>query len=168
MELRHTVSYRGPHRDRKTRRTDQPGESGITLLAGAVSLLFIIPSIGLGIDVGFLYAAKVKLQASVDGAALAAARSLDTGSTAGAQTTPVENTAVNWFNSNFPSGTFGTLNTVMGTDNVHVFGDPNNPKIRKVTVTATTKVNTFFTHWLGYATASIDATGNAAWVAPDR
>ena len=41
-------------------------ESGVTLLLGTVSLLFIVPMIGLAIDVGFLYAVKAKLQAAAE------------------------------------------------------------------------------------------------------
>ncbi len=147
--------------DRKSH-IEKQGERGITLLVGIVSLLFIIPSIGLVVDVGFLYATKARLQASVDGAALAAARALNVGTTTAAQTNAAQNNAVNWFNANFPAGSFGTLNTVMGPGNVVVFDDPNNPNVRNVTVTATTQVNTFFMRWLGFTTTNIGATGNAA------
>src|SRR5258708_18450137 len=109
--------------DRKSH-IEKQGERGITLLVGIVSLLFIIPSIGLVVDVGFLYATKARLQASVDGAALAAARALNVGTTTAAQTNAAQNNAVNWFNANFPAGSFGTLNTVMGPGNVVVFDDP--------------------------------------------
>src|ERR1700676_359468 len=101
-------------------------ESGVTLLLGTVSLLFIVPMIGLAIDVGFLYAVKSKLQAAVDGAALAAARALNIGQTLSSQTASAQNNAVNWFYANFPSNYFGTQNTQMTTSNVQVFTDANN------------------------------------------
>src|SRR5579862_3299148 len=137
-------------------------ESGITLLLGTVSLLFIVPMIGLAVDVGFLYATKSRLQASVDGAALAAARALSIGQSLASQTTSAQNNAVNWFYANFPSNYFGTQNTVMGTSNVQVFNDPNNPQLRNVTVQATTQVDTFFMKWLGFGATTIGSIGNAS------
>src|SRR5580700_9277990 len=117
-----------------------PKERGITLLLAVVSLLLIIPMTGLAIDVGFLYVVKAKIQAAVDGAALAAARALNLGQTTQAQAASAQANAVNWFYANFPVGYFGTNTTVMGTANVTVFDDPVNPLVRNVTVVATTNV----------------------------
>lgn len=140
-----------------------PRERGVTLLIGTLSLLFIIPMMGLAIDVGFLYSIKSKLQASVDGASLAAARALSIGQTLAAQTTSAQNNAVTWFNANFPSGYFGTYNTVMGTSNVNVYsGTGTQSQVRNVTVTATTTVDTFFMKWLGFGSTTISASGNAS------
>ena len=47
---------------------------GVSLMVTAVSLAFIIPTVGMIIDVGILYSVKARLQAAVDGASLAAAR----------------------------------------------------------------------------------------------
>jgi len=55
-------------------RRDRRRESGTALMLGTISLVFLIPMVGLAVDAGFLYAAKSKLQASVDGSSLAAAR----------------------------------------------------------------------------------------------
>ena len=118
--------------------------------------------IGLAVDVGFLYAVKSKLQAAVDGAALAAARALTLGQSLSAQTASAQANAVNWFYANFPSTYFGTQNTVMGTAQVNVFVDPNNAQLRNVTVSATTQVNTFFMKWLGFGATTIGSTGNAS------
>src|ERR1700684_2440662 len=111
-------------------------------------MLFIIPMIGMAIDVGFLYAIKSKLQSSVDGAALAAARGLSVGQTTASQQTAAQNNAILWFYSNFPNGYFGTYSTVMAAANVQVFDDPNNPHLQNVTVTASTQVDAFFMRWL--------------------
>jgi Flp pilus assembly protein TadG len=137
-------------------------ESGITLLLGTVSLLFIVPMIGLAVDVGFLYAVKSKLQAAVDGSALAAARALSIGQSLGSQTTAAQNNAVNWFYANFPNNYFGTQGTVMSSANVNVFAAPNNPQLFNVTVTATTQVDTFFMKWLGFGATTVGSTGNAS------
>ncbi len=137
-------------------------EKGVTLLIGIVSLTFIIPMMGLAVDVGFLYVSKSKLQTAVDGAALAAARALSIGADLPSQSTSAKNNAVNWFYANFPSGYFGTGNTVMTTSNVSVFADPNNAQLRNVTVSASTQVNTFFMKWLGFNATTVGATGNAS------
>ena len=138
-------------------------EKGVTLVIGTLSMLFIIPMMGLAIDVGFLYAVKSKLQASVDGAALASARALSIGSSLSSQTTTAQAHAVTWFNSNFPSGYFGTYNTIMGTNNVNVYsGTGPQAQVRNVTVSAQTTVDTFFMKWVGFGSTTIAANGNAS------
>jgi Flp pilus assembly protein TadG len=137
-------------------------ERGITLLIGTVSLVFIVPMIGLAIDVGFLYAVKSKLQASVDGAALAVARALTIGASTNSQATSAKNNAVTWFNANFPSNYFGTQNTSMSASNVTVADDGSNAHLQDVTVTATTQVDTFFMKWLGFGATTVGATGTAS------
>jgi Flp pilus assembly protein TadG len=137
-------------------------ERGAVLLIGILSMMFILPMMGLAIDVGFIYSVKGKLQAAVDGAALAAARGLSVGATTASQKASAQANAVLWFYSNFPSGYFGTANTVMTTGNVSVFDDPNNPHLQNVTVSATTYVDTFFMKWLNFPATLIGSTGNAS------
>ena len=57
-------------------RNDRNRERGVSLFLGTISLVMIVPMIGLSIDVGILYVSKTRLQSAVDGAALAAARAL--------------------------------------------------------------------------------------------
>jgi len=118
--------------------------------------------VGLLVDVGVLYSAKARLQASVDGASLAAARALNLGQTTDAQASSAKQNAVNWFYANFPNGNWGTTNTQMSQSTVNVFDDPNNPRVRNVTVTASTNVPTYFMGWFGLASTAISATGNAS------
>ena len=81
------------------------GESGTALLVTIVAMVWlIIPVAGLAVDTGFLYATKARLQASVDAAALGAARALSVGSSTTAQTANAKQNAVNWFYANFPAG----------------------------------------------------------------
>jgi Flp pilus assembly protein TadG len=136
-------------------------QRGVTLMIGTMSLIFLVPLIGLGIDVGFLFAVKSKLQASMDGATLGAARALNIGQTTGAQAATAQGHAVNWFHANFPNAYFGTYNTTMSTSNVNVFDDPNNPHLRHVQATATTTVDTFFMRWFGYTSTVIGANSDA-------
>jgi Flp pilus assembly protein TadG len=137
-------------------------ESGVSLFLGIVSLLFIIPLVGLSIDVGVLYVVKARLQASVDGASLAAARALNLGASTTAQASSAKQNAVNWFYANFPNGNWGTFNTVMDQTTVNVFDDPNNPQVRNVTVSATTTAPTYFMKWMRFESVVLAATGNAS------
>jgi Flp pilus assembly protein TadG len=145
-------------------------QRGVSLMVGIVSLLFLIPLMGLSIDVGFIYAVDSRLQAAMDGSTLAAARALSIGETTTAQQTSAQSNAVNWFYANFPSSYFGTHNTVYdvnqggsGQDAAGngVYDDPNNPHLQHVTATATTVVDTFFMRWFGVNNISVSAKSDA-------
>ena len=139
-------------------------ERGTALFLGTLSLIFIIPMVGLVIDVGILYSAKARMQAAVDGAALAAARALNVGQTTAAQADSAKQNAVNWFYANFPTGNWSTTNTQMDTTDthVHVYDDTNNPNLRRVDVTATTTVPTWFMRWFNINSTTMTVTGNAS------
>ena len=137
-------------------------QSGVTLITGVLSLMFIIPMVGLVVDVGVLYSVKARLQAAVDGAALAAARALNAGQTTQAQAANAKQNAVNWFYANFPSGSWGTSSTQMDLSSVQVFDDPNNPRVRNVTITASTWAPTYFMRWFAKTIAQLAASGNAS------
>jgi Flp pilus assembly protein TadG len=137
-------------------------ECGVSLVLGILALLFIIPMVGLSIDVALVYAIKARLQASVDGAALAAARALSLGATTSAQATSAQQNAVNWFYANFPSGNWTTSGTVMTATNVTVANDPNNNSLRDITVAATTNAPTYFMKWFGVNSVSVAASGTAS------
>jgi Flp pilus assembly protein TadG len=141
------------------------GERGVATLLwlGFLSLVFIIlPMIGLAIDVGFVYSVRAKMQAAVDGSALAAARALNIGQTLASQEAAAQSNAVTWFNANFPSNFYGIASVTMSTSNVTVQVDPNNAQLLDVTVSATAQVNTFFMRWFGQNTVTVGATGNAS------
>ena len=137
-------------------------EKGVSLFLGSISLVFIVPLMGLFVDVGILYAVKARLQASVDGAALAAARSLNLGQTTQAQSSNAKQNAVNWFYANFPTGNWATNSTQMSTSSVQVFDDPNNSSVRNVTVTASTTVPTWFMRFFNVNATNLSAAGNAS------
>ena len=120
-------------------------------------MLFIVPMMGLSIDVGFVYAVKSKLQASVDGAALASARALNIGSTLAAQETSATANATTWFNANFPSGYFGTYSTTIAAP---TYNSAN--QVMSIAISATTKVDSFFMKWLGFGATLVSATGTAS------
>jgi Flp pilus assembly protein TadG len=149
-------------RKQLVRRTREKGVATLLWL-GFLSLVFIIlPMIGLAIDVGFVYAIRAKMQAAVDGAALAAARALSIGATLASQETSAQNNAVTWFNANFPSNFYGIASVSMSASNVTVATDPNNAQLMDVTVSATAQVNTIFMRWFGQNTVLVGATGKAS------
>jgi Flp pilus assembly protein TadG len=144
------------------RRIRTSGEKGVALVLGVSALVFIIPMLGLSIDASVLYAVKGRMQSSVDGASLAAARALNLGQTTDAQSANAKQNAVNWFYANFPGGTWNTSNTVMSSSTVQVFDDATNPHVRNVTVTASTVVPTYFMRWFSINSMTLTATGNAS------
>lgn len=147
------------------------GENGNSLFLGTMSLVLLIPMLGLTIDASYLYAAKARLQAAVDGSALGAARSLNLGDTLVSQQTNAAQNAVNWFYANFPPGTWATSGTVMSTtgesngssgfgsagQSVHIYPDSSNPQLDHVDVIASTKVPTYFMKWFGVQSTTITA-----------
>jgi Flp pilus assembly protein TadG len=140
------------------RRTSQ---RGATLLLGSMCLVFIVPMMGLAVDLGFLYSIKSKLQAAADGSSLAAARALNLGQSTASQMASAQNHAVNWFYANFPSSYLDTTNTVMTTSNVQVYDDANNPNLHHVTVNSTTTVKGIFMKWFGFPDTTITAVSDA-------
>jgi len=154
--------------------TPKRGESGVSLILGTVSLVMIVPLLGLSVDASFLYAAKARIQAAVDGASLGAARALNMGNTLVSQQTNAAQNAVNWFYANFPPGTWSTSGTVMSnggvtendaggyySTNVNIFPDATNPQLDHVDITASTKVPTWFMKWFGLGPTTITAVSHA-------
>src|ERR1700733_4978085 len=118
--------------------------------------------LGLVVDIGILYSVKARLQAAVDGAALAAARALNLGQTTTEQATAAQQNAVNWFYANFPAGNWSTTGTVMTTANVIVVNSPSSANLRQVTVTATTNVPAWFMRYLGFSYTALAVSGQAS------
>ncbi len=139
-------------------------EKGVSLMLAVISLIFLIPMIGLAVDVGMLYVVKARLQGAVDGASLAAARALNLGQTTSAQAASAKQNAVNWFYANFPAGSWFTTGTLMDTSDVHahVYDDTVNPNLRHVDVTASSNVPTLFMNWFGVKKTLVVAYGFAS------
>jgi len=138
-------------------------EKGASLFIAVAGLVWIVlPMLGLFIDVGILYSAKARLQAAVDGASLAAARALNLGQSTAEQAASAQQNAVNWFYANFPNGNWATFNTQMTTANVVVVDSPSQANLRQVTVTASTKVPTWFMKLLGFNSTALTVSGQAS------
>ncbi len=134
-------------------------EKGVSLILGIISLVMIIPMLGLSVDAGILYASKARLQSAVDGASLAAARALNLGQTIQEQTANAQQNAVNWFYANFPAGNWSTSNTQMTTSSVTVTTGTN---VRSISVTASSNVPTYFMKWFNINSTTISAIGTAS------
>jgi Flp pilus assembly protein TadG len=137
-------------------------QKGVSLVVGTAAMVLLIPSAGLSIDAALLYYTKTRLQGAVDGAALGAARALSLGSTPAQQTTNAKQDAVNWFYANFPTTLWETSNTQMDQTMVTVQDDPNNTRLRDVSVSANTTVPTIFMRWFNMTSTVVAATGTAS------
>jgi Flp pilus assembly protein TadG len=135
------------------------GRRGISLIFTAISLVFIIPLVGLVIDAGVLYTVKTKLQMAVDAGALAAARALSRGLDGASQQASARTTARAYVLVNFPTGYFNIASPVV-PDNAIVI-DESVTNQRSVTVTAGVTVPLYFMRWLGTNTTGVNATATA-------
>ncbi len=111
---------------------------------------------GLGVDGGLAYLLRTRLSAAVDAAVLAGARSLSVGADTQSQGANATTVAQNYFNSNFPAGTWGSHNPAL---NVSVNQD--NQYVRSVTITASVDAPLYFMGILGHETVHISVTGIA-------
>lgn len=114
---------------------------------------------GLGIDAAFQYWVKAKLSSAVDSAALAAARSLNVGSTIASQTSNAQSVGRQYFAANFPPGILGT--TVFGGAQVSNSVSISISEVSNlITVTATAEVTAplYFMELLHFSSGTIVAT----------
>ena len=130
---------------------------GVTLILTVAMMGVIIPLAGLAIDASLLYAIKAKLQAAVDAASLAGARSLNRGMDLSSQAGNAQATATNFFNANFPDGLLSTTGRVLTLAVAE-------SAYRTRTVRADARVNapTYFMRILGVSSTPLTATGMAS------
>jgi Flp pilus assembly protein TadG len=132
-------------------------EKGIAVLITALSMILVIPTVGLAIDAGFLYAIRAKLSAATDAAALAAARSLSVGLTLEAQAGSADARARAFFDANFPDGFLNTSNKVVGVQVAETAF-----RTRTVTVTGAVDAPVYFMRLLGFNSTTVRAEGKAS------
>ena len=83
-------------------------QSGNTLAMAAIAMIPLSAMIGSGMDMSRTYLVKARLQSACDAGALAARKTMDGASSlSGAPTTQGNN----FFNNNFPAGTYGVTST---------------------------------------------------------
>ncbi len=123
---------------------------------GAVTMMFLIPLVGLAIDSGVAFVIKTRLSIAVDSACLSAARSLNRGLTLAAQESAARETALRYFYANFPTGDWMTT----GEDPVVVITESGD-RMRTVTVNAVRTAPLYFLPVIGEHYADVGVMGQA-------
>ena len=134
-------------------------EKGISVIFTALSLITIVPMVGLAIDAGILYTVKGKLQMAVDAAALAGARALSRGNDDTTQQSNAKAVAQAYAMMNFPNGYFTVASPTFNAGDITV--DESVANQRSVTVTTRVTAPLYFLRWLGNTTATVSATATA-------
>jgi hypothetical protein len=138
-----------------TRRRKQRGF--VILLYTLMMLFIIIPMAGLAIDAGILYTIKAKLQSSVDGASLGAARSLNRGQDLNSQQSAATDTANRYYHANFPDKWMG----VTPIPDPTVDWSRSTASTAVIDVTGSVNSPTWFMRILGFNTVHLVAIGEA-------
>jgi len=129
-------------------------ERGFVLVYMAAALTCLLLFTGVAVDTGRAYVVKAQLTKAVDGAALAAARNLNSGSP--------ETEAGTIYRANFPVGYMGTTSSTNPGDpgffNSQVIAASG---VNIVTVTATAVLPTTFMKVGGFDTVTVSSTGEA-------
>src|ERR1700674_1693267 len=123
---------------RYRRGSDRSSEKGFALIYLSIVLTVLLLFTGLAVDSGRAYVVKAQLTKAVDGAALGAARMLNSGDPRGE--------AVRIFKANFPPGYLGTSSATDPTTDAHFFSSQVIPAsgVNIVTVTASANLPTTF------------------------
>jgi Flp pilus assembly protein TadG len=134
---------------------DRSGQEGFALLymAGAVTFFLLIT--GLAVDSGRAYVVKAQLSKAVDGAALGAARNLNTGDPRGE--------AARIYRANFPAGYFGTTSSTDPIADAGFFSSSVVPAtgVNVVRVTASAVLPTTFMRLGNFTQVTVTSTGEA-------
>jgi Flp pilus assembly protein TadG len=141
----------------------------------------LLPVVGLAIDGTLVFSVKSKLQAALDGAALAGAESLSSGLTFAAQSTTAVKTADQFIKANFVAGasaghggywgSYGLNDqtcdatgspTPSGSNACIVAAQDVNNKRTTVTISAAVNVPLIFMRLLGFSSSTVTASAQAA------
>jgi Flp pilus assembly protein TadG len=126
------------------------GQRGIAVVWMTLMLCtFLLPMVGLAIDLTVLYSVQSKLSAAVDGGALGAGRLLTT-----ASSSSITTIATQFVNANFPTGYWGSQAPV-------VTATYTPGLTQTVQVSATAVVPLLFMRILGFNSATVGSTGTA-------
>src|SRR5437868_14225355 len=138
-----------------THTSTRSSERGFVLVYMAVTLALLLLASGLAVDSGRAYVVKAQLSKAVDGAALAAARSLNSGNPR-AEATQI-------FKANFPPGYMGTSTASDPTAAANFFTSAVNTAtgVNTVTVNASAILPTTFMRVASIDNMTIGSTGEA-------
>jgi Flp pilus assembly protein TadG len=138
-----------------TKRSSLSSQQGYALIYMCVVIVVLLLFTGLAVDTGRAYVVKAQLSKAVDGAALAAARNLNSGNP--------KNEAITVFRANFPAGYFGTSSSTDPTSDPNFFKSSVNPAtgVNTVTVNATAVLPTTFMKLANFNQLNVSAIGEA-------
>ncbi len=129
-------------------------EEGFTLFYMAVFLVMLLIFVGLAVDTGRAYVVQAQLSKAVDGAALGAARMLNSGDP--------RQEAATIYRANFPNGWFGTTSSTDPTSSgFYQMTTVTATGLNVVTVSATAVVPTTFMKLANFQEVTVNATGEA-------
>ncbi len=129
-------------------------ERGFALFYMAVFLTVLLIFVGLAVDTGRAYVVQAQLSKAVDGAALGAARMLNSGNP--------EQEAGNIYRANFPTGYMGTTSsTTPGASGFFAMTTDATTGVNVVNVRATAVVPTTFMQLANFTELTVHAQGEA-------
>ena len=130
-------------------------QKGFVLVYMAATLTTLLLFTGLAVDTGRAYVVKAQLTKAVDGAALSAARSLNSGSP--------RTEAERVFKANFPTGYLGTTAVTDPATTPGFFAVNTNAAtgVNTVTVTASATVPTTFMRLANFTDLTVTSSGEA-------
>jgi Flp pilus assembly protein TadG len=131
---------------------------GFAVILTTLSLVLLVPIVGLAIDVSILYMIRAKLSGAVDAAVLAGAQSLANGGDAASQRASAQDAAARFFNANFPSGYWGTTNVTFAPP---VIDDTSAVNYRTVSATASATAPLYFLRVFGTDTTTVAISAQA-------
>jgi Flp pilus assembly protein TadG len=139
----------------KTHRSAARGQEGFVLVYMAALLALLMVTTGLAVDSGRAYLVKAQLSKAVDGAALAAARSLNSGNPR-AEASQI-------FKANFPPGYLGTDTSSDPTAAANFFNSTVNAAsgVNVVTISATATLPTTFMRVANVNQVTVASSGEA-------
>jgi Flp pilus assembly protein TadG len=134
-------------------------QRGAVAIMFAIAIIPLVIAVGLGIDLWRAFAAKARLQAALDEAALA----ISSTNPASFTTAQMQQRATAFFNANFPSGVVGKAGTV--TLSFATTGPSTNPNVIVTTGSAT--VPTTFMNIIGVPYLTLNAIAEVTLASPN-
>jgi Flp pilus assembly protein TadG len=140
-----------------------PRERGIIIFIAGIMMFLTVGTVGLAVDGGLAFLVKARLMASVDSAALGAARGLNLGTDEDSARAAATSTATRFFNANFPASYMGTNPALTTITPVFTLlttsGVPNG--VLQVDVTGAVTAPTYFMRIFNIPSVRVSATGTA-------
>lgn len=139
-------------------RSREAREKGFAIVLTTLTMIVIVPVVGLGIDASLMYGVKARITSAADAAAISSARNLSVGQTLAAQEANALSTATRFFDANFPPGSFLTNSSRVITPTVAETAY----RTRTVTVQVEVNAPTIFMRYLNSTPVTVKTLGKAS------